>query len=335
MISSFEESKDQDELKSARMYKKHHKDTESFRKRFVEDIEKLSGKFLVNPFDSEEFTAVNNKTIIFDEGIIQSVKTLSALGEKQFKEFWERRLVTADVPISEDIKKNNLRLPKHMLDGKNGDEKEPTLTAKMLSFLRSAHQYRPEAVKELFESEIFGIAQSISSQKLQLYNGTKSEITRRFTTTSTQVCTSKSGIVKSKQAVSCQTFDNFAEIVYRHINFLSQGYERCDVVADRYFTGSLKEGTRSKRGDTGSTMHFTGETKFPSKFSDFLSNSENKNNLSQFLARKMLDLHNEKYLLKFVVTFNDTILTNDTNLASQSDINSCTADGCRFQNWNN
>ena len=71
---------------------------------------------MINPFDSEDFTAVNNKTIVFDDGIAPSVKTLSALGEKQCNEFWHQRLVTADISISEDIKKNNLRLPKRMLD---------------------------------------------------------------------------------------------------------------------------------------------------------------------------------------------------------------------------
>ena len=76
------------------------------------------------------------------------------------------------------------------------------------------------------------------------------------------------------------------------------------------------QGTRKKRDDTGSAMQFTGETRFPPSFSDFLSNSENKNNLGQFLARKMLDLHNDSPS-KFV--FNNTELANDINLASHSD----------------
>ena len=260
------------------------------------------------------------------------MKGLPELGENQFKQFWEKRLVTAEVPISDEIKKNQIRLPKHMLDRKDYSEKDAILTTKTLSYLRSAYEFRKDEVKELFCSEIFGIAQSISLHSTQLYNGTKSEIARRFTTTSVKTRESKYGIVielspiiQSKQVNNCSTFDDFARVVYNHIVFLSRGYDRCDVVADRYFTGSLKEGTRKKRGDTGSTMQFTGETRFPSSFSDFLSNSENKNNLGQFLARKMIDLHNDSPC-KFVVTFNDTILTNDTNLASQSDIKFCTAE---------
>ena len=70
-----------------------------------------------------------------------------------------------------------------MIDGKSGDTKDPILTPKMISYLRSTHQHRTEAVMKLFESEIFGIAQSISSRSLQLQ------------TTSTQVASPKSGIV--------------------------------------------------------------------------------------------------------------------------------------------
>ena len=61
---------------------------------------------------------------------------------------------------------------------------------------------------------------------------------------------------------------------------MSRGYERCDVVADQYFFGSLKNETKKKSRDDGSTMEFTGDTQIPSNFSDFLSNSVNKNNLS-------------------------------------------------------
>ena len=72
---------------------------------------------------------------------------------------------------------------------------------------------------------------------------------------------------------------------------MSRCYKRCDVVADQYFVGSLKEGTRKRCGDDGSTMQFTVDAQFPSKFGDFLSNSVNKNNLSQFQAHKLLILH--------------------------------------------
>ena len=333
MIASFEERNEQECSQSSGLYQKHHEDAPAFRKRFVDDVQKLSEKFLVNPFESNDFTAVNNSRIVFDDDIKKSVQTISTLGETQFQEFWSRRLVKAEIPISEEVKKNNLRLPKHTVDGKSSlPKKDPILNAKMVSFLRSANQFRPEEVQKLFSSEIFGIPQSIAGNSLQLYTGPKSEILRRFKTYSEQSLSENSGIVielspiiKSKQKVSCTTFDQFAEVVYRHIKFLSKDYQRCDVVADRYFSGSLKEGTRLKRGDRGSTMNFTGETKFSANFSEFLCNSANKDKLGQFLAQKLIALHSDNPT-KFVVTFNDGILTNDDNLSLQMDISCCTAE---------
>ena len=105
---------------------------------------------------------------------------------------------------------------------------------------------------------------------------------------------------------------------------MSRSYKRFDVVADQYFLGSLKDGTRKKRGDDGSTMQFTGDTQFPSNFGDLLSNSVNKNNLSQFLAHKLLVFPGDDTSRKFVVTLNDTILTIASVLLVQNEVNYCT-----------
>ena len=130
---------------------------------------------------------------------------------------------------------------------------------------------------ELFSSEIFGFPQSIAANSLQLYSGAKSEIARRFTTSSEQAFDDNAGIVielspiiKSKQKTSC---------TIHLITLLRLFYKRRDIVVDRYFSGNLKEGTRKKRRDTGSTMNFTGETKFPDNFNNFLCNSSNKEKL--------------------------------------------------------
>ena len=74
---------------------------------------------------------------------------------------------------------------------------------------------------------------------------------------------------------------------------MSRGYERCDIMTDQYFVESLKEGTRKKRGDDGSTIQFTGDTQFPSNFGDFLSNSVDKN--SSILSVDAIHNPKEKY----------------------------------------
>ena len=105
---------------------------------------------------------------------------------------------------------------------------------------------------------------------------------------------------------------------------MSRGYKRCDVVADQHFVARLKEGKRKKRGDDGSTMQFTDDTQFSSNFGDFLSNNVNKNSLGQFFIHKLLVIHCDESSVKFVVTLNDTILTNTHDLLFQNDINYCT-----------
>ena len=180
LISIFENEINSSEQGSPLKYKKHHEDTLSFKERFIADVHKLSEAFSINPFDTSCFAAVNNKSIVFSEDIATSVKNISALGEKQFREFWMKRLVTAN------ITKNNLRLPKDLSDNKDDDVKDPTLTPKMISYLRSAHQYRSLSVLKLFEKEIYGISQSISSNSLKLYSGTKADVTRRLISSSTQ-----------------------------------------------------------------------------------------------------------------------------------------------------
>ena len=110
--------------------------------------------------------------------------------------------------------------------------------------------------------------------------------------TSKQVPSSKSSIVidlsvvvQAKKYMSCTTFDHFGSLIYNYIiNVLCHNYERCDIVADQYFTSSLKEGTRSKRGFSGTKFNFISCTKFPSNFETFLSNSDHKSGSDQFLA---------------------------------------------------
>ena len=67
----------------------------------------------------------------------------------------------------------------------------------------------------------------------------------------------------------------------------SSNYMRCGIIADRYFKDSLKENIRSIRGQ-GSRKHFSDETKIPGDFkSDFLTNSDHKNDLYIYLPKKI------------------------------------------------
>ena len=114
-------------------------------------------------------------------------------------------------------------------------------------------------------------------------------------------------IIKMKEGAACSTFNEFASVVYNHIIYLGNGFQRIDVIVDRYFEDSLKGQARKNRG-SGSRVIFTGSSRLPSNFgTDFLRNDKNKEDLNLYLAHQFLQLHTncEKTI---VVTFNDTVL---------------------------
>ena len=116
-----------------------------------------------------------------------------------------------------------------------------------------------------------------------------------------------SAIVRNKSKSNCLTFDDFANYIYRIIMLMLKNYK---TVADRYFEGSLKDGTRNNRGAGGLKLIFNGESLMPKDFSsNFLANSENRGNFNIFLAKTFVDFHkNSSQVL--VVMLNDGVCSN-------------------------
>ena len=107
---------------------------------------------------------------------------------------------------------------------------------------------------------------------------------------------------------------------------LAKGYFRCDVViaVNDYFEHSLKESLRSKRG-IGSRFVFEDDTELPSDFKDnFLVNSTNNHDLGPYIAEKITDYHiSNSNIPIFVCTYENSVLTNNVALRTQSDISNC------------
>ena len=178
----------------------------------------------------------------------------------------------------------------------------------------------------MFEQEINNIPQSLcvdGKNSIELYHGSKSEITKRFHSPTTVVLSyeleAKSSIViEMSQLIKTKAFathndrlTNFVEfflLVYYEVKKYGTNYDRIDLVFDRYFEKSVKEGTRSRRGE-GSQYLFEGDsTEIPFKMADtLLKSSENKDKLNEYLATKLLELHQGDQIL--VVTYKNTALT--------------------------
>ena len=69
---------------------------------------------------------------------------------------------------------------------------------------------------------------------------------------------------------------------------LAKDYDRIDIIADQYFSQSLRSQTREGRGH-GASIDFDGDTPFPTDFTDnFLRNNENKSRFNVSLAERDL-----------------------------------------------
>ena len=120
-------------------------------------------------------------------------------------------------------------------------------------------------------------------------------------------------------------FEDYARFLYHVILKSAQPYSRFDIVTDRYFSVSPKEGVRDNRGSDGLIFSFNDSTAFPANFeTDFLTNVTNKTNLNEYLAQKFIKLHdNDKQTI--CITYNDTVISND-NVLNENLITVCTSE---------
>ena len=321
MILEFEDCLDRNDI-PAESSSKHHEDNASFNKRFSSDVDRLSKAITVNPFKQTSLTKLNNHKIVISDSVRDVLENLEPMGREQVKTFIQDRLVSRKVPISETIKSNNIEIWNH----NDKAEKVQFLPAKsVLKQMNSACEYRKELAEELFENEIFNIPHSLfvdGKSGIEMYHGAKSEITKRFNSSravvqpfdgesKSAIVIEMSPLVKSKafatDTSNLADFSEFSLLIYYEVMRLASNYDRIDLVFDRYFERSLKEGTRTGRGE-GSNYLFEGDsTEIPFKMADcFLKNNDNKNNLYEYLATKLLELYQGDQIM--ITTYRNTTL---------------------------
>ena len=158
---------------------KHREDTAAFQKRYTLDVKKVIRDMVANPFQLDTLARINNSTIQFDDEVVVDLRFLD-IGEEQVKQFWEDRLVKAVVPIDAKVTKIDFCLPGKFEGKKKEDEKKLVYSNSVLTKLRSVIEIRPEITKKVFQTELFGVAQSLTQTNTKLYHGTKSKIVEQF-----------------------------------------------------------------------------------------------------------------------------------------------------------
>ena len=95
---------------------------------------------------------------------------------------------------------------------------------------------------------------------------------------SSAIITEMSPLIRAKcsQKAGMTCCSDLAILLYYEITRLGFDYNRIDIVFVRYFSDSLKEGTR-KRRDTGAMSMFDDDTDIPQDMiENFIRNSQNK-----------------------------------------------------------
>ena len=92
---------------------------------------------------------------------------------------------------------------------------------------------------------------------------------------------------------TCGTFENYAkEIFLPYVVKELDTVSRIDIVWDVYKSDCSKNTSREKRG-CGTWRRVSSSTRIPGKWTGFLRNNENKQELFRFLAQKCVDYETE------------------------------------------
>ena len=234
---------------------RHHEDSVAFQKRLTTDVNCLEKTVISIPFILEKLTFLNNHDKAkFNDRVFEDIKIIETEGEKQFLHFWEKRLVSAELSINVPIPLNSYNLPGNY---NKKSAYDPVMTAVMMTKFEDAGKNRRYLVEDALNTEVFGITQSLASDQFSLCHGTKSSMiasliqptdTRKIQPDASGCMIELSMLLQRKQPSRVQTFADFSKFLYDEIMDISSLFNRCDVIIDRYFEGSLKEWTREDHG---------------------------------------------------------------------------------------
>ena len=161
------------------------------------------------------------------------------------------------IPITGKISKNNFPL----LKNEPSKSSAVNFGVSFMNKLKSAVEHRPSQADALFKEELYGVPHCFSVDGTDvMYHGTKSSIQDWLQSCQPPIPTSTSPkaiiieaspLIRKLSNVSVDNFHEFAVVFYNHVVRLAGGFNRLDVVFDRYFSNSLKAQTRKGRGSVG------------------------------------------------------------------------------------
>ena len=199
-----------------------------------------------------------------------------------------------------------------------------------LKIMNSVLEHRKTVAEELFEHEIKNISRSLckdGKNGIELHHGIKAKITKRFNSPTSvmlphdeegnsSIVVKMSSLITAKafaiHTCSLTNFGEFAVLVFYEVMKHASNYDRIDLIFDQYFEKSLKEGTRSGRGESSWYLFEGDSTEIPYKMAEsFLKNNQNNNQLNDYLSLKLLELHQGDQTM--IATYKNTSLSSPSS----------------------
>ena len=102
-------------------------------------------------------------------------------------------------------------------------------------------------------------------------------------------------ILRKLSNVSADNFYEFSVVFYNYVIRLAEGFDRLDVVFDRYFKNRLKAQTKKRQGLSGTpVLQIIDDVSFPRNFLiSYLRNTDNKYDLGLYLASKIVSIYSD------------------------------------------
>ena len=204
----------------------------------------------INPFSQRKLMTTNNSHVIPDVAF-NTLNKKEEVGEKQFIDFLNDRLIYPKVSICENIPKNDFCI---WYTPEINTEKPFTPSNSEITKMRNACEHRPEIAKIVLGNEILNVPQTLVKSYTTMYYDSKSELTKQFSKYSineipknaekSAVIIEMSPLIRAKcsQKAGMTCLSDLAIVLYYKIMILGFDYNRIDIVFDRHFGDSLKEG---------------------------------------------------------------------------------------------
>ena len=290
----------------------HHEEGESYQKRYLLHVQNMLDILdqKGNPFQDETQLVNLNSEVCLGSSSIENIQCLEQKGCDQYRNYRHDVLENYTHQIQEPIKKNRITVFKQTKKRKTAAEKnlivrkdESSLFGKLFISLHSrqgdmalffAHESSlpPPATKTmtnkadllhciLEHSEEEEVADIVTSEAPEIYDA---------------VIIDGGALIHSlPPKPSCSSFDDYSSMLFvPRIRYEFLSCHRLDIIWDRYFPMSIKETTRDKRSadkDGGTRQRVVGSAKVPhgpNKWSSFLTDSKNKEELFDFLTSEAI-----------------------------------------------